>query len=440
MTTKWKTYGGALGGAVLIIFVLANSLYMKDYRLILDQYPDNDLILLDYSESKVEFLARTVHPDIEFLRWKFQDEHTHIYFGNNKVGDSFYQLKCYYDLNGKKGYRNIIQKHVKPITYTDTEFCLESGDAYSVHGDSISNYDCETKSNTVILTQEIDYYRDSRHNTLIGTLTKTTELYPTTGKETIDFVPVNKDMPCQLVWRVDALDEYDRINFKSAGDDIESSTFDKEYDNGLILDWSDAEEKVSWAKQYPTARLYVVYQSLKGDQHIDPVIYIDQGLNISLTQNCSTETTYYNETADNSYYVYHNCYEVNNGSVFNDSCGEGVNCSSIEMCNKTFHQNVSYIEKNVTTNISCSPMLTVNNISKEVIITLPGGYIDHLGCSYTDNIICCDSEYDGDSNGDCKSGESYFKITLQAPFKVEFEERALYRETYETFLEELGVI
>jgi len=282
---EWKEYGKAAGGAVLILAVLVSTLYSTDYRSILEQYPDQDLILLDFDEDKIEFLARSFVPDVEYVRWSFVDEHTNMYFGRNKVGDSFYTLKCYYDLNGKRGYRNIVQKNVYPVEYKTKEICVtKQGKEVSIDGDyNLLDHEVCDPQEAVVVTQKVDYYRDSRHKTKIGTMVKETQLYPLTGKESVSYVPDDKDMPCQIIWRVDDLDEYDSITFKSASQSKNEATFAHEYNNKLKLDWSDAANQVSWARQYSTSRLYVAYESTRGDQLIDPVLSVREGISLKDT-------------------------------------------------------------------------------------------------------------------------------------------------------------
>ena len=277
MITKWDATK-SVAGAILILSILTSSIYMSDYRKILDENPSKDLILLEYSDDRLDFLARSAVPEVEFLRWRFDNGHTIIYFGNNKVGDSFYQLRCYYDLNGKKGYRNIVQKQDYPITYEVRERCIEQGKEYSVGGDSNLMDHCEVEE-AVTVVQRIDYYRDSRHNTRIGQFLEQTELYPLTGKVSVSFIPDEEDMPCQLIWRVDSLDEMKSVFYKKSSWIENESTYLVEYDNSLSLDWSDAKDQVSWARQYATGKLYVAYTSTRGDQFIDPIIQVD-GINV----------------------------------------------------------------------------------------------------------------------------------------------------------------
>ncbi len=262
MTNKWE-YSKSIGAGIILLAILSSPLYMDDYRGILKENPDQDMIVLNKSDE-LEILGRTNSDNPEFLRWKYDNAHTTMYHGYYIAGDSWFKLKCYYDLNNKTGYRDISWKNVGAPEYEYQQDCEQRGYEVSAEGDRNPTYNCN--SDGLKITENYTYFRDSYHTHKIGEIEKTTYQYPMYSKINVDFTPTDKDMPCQLVWIVDDVDSNKDIDFKASDWPIEDSTYRKSYDDGLALDWSLNKSTVSWARQYSTSRVYVAFNSQEGQQ------------------------------------------------------------------------------------------------------------------------------------------------------------------------------
>src|SRR3990167_771627 len=84
MANKW-TYAGSIG-TLIILTILATTLYVSDYRLILQELK-GDLFLLDFSNDKIEILSRSFTHN--YIRWLYKDDYAKMYFGRDLV-DTYY--------------------------------------------------------------------------------------------------------------------------------------------------------------------------------------------------------------------------------------------------------------------------------------------------------------------------------------------------------------
>ncbi len=279
---EYNTTGLILG--ILIITVLGSTLYASDYRAILEDNPQQDFFLLDFMESSrphLETLMRSTDENIDYYRWRYEDDYSKFYMQSNLVAETSWQLRCYYESNGKKGYRNVVYNNKEPLIY---------------------GFDMKTGRGAI--TMNIDYYKDSRKSpdNHIGWLSREIEITPRLNKETITFIPADDDMPCQLIMEVINLDEVDTArNFKS------ENVYKYNGSNGLVVDWSDAESQVSWSRQYKNGKIKVGFKSTRGTQVIDPTVgltpysvFENQGVTDVFSYNITNDELSYTSWYNNS--------------------------------------------------------------------------------------------------------------------------------------------
>jgi len=266
--TKKTKVASTVGSGAVVILITYLTFFMGDYRDILAEYPDASLILiskLDENDQalKIELLARSYNPDIEFIRWKYEEDRLNLYYGRNLIDSSYWQV-----FQGTSG---VFFNEKKPITYIIEDVLEErEGDAVDWYG-RLEHYKINEKiGERVKIIYEIDYFFDSRHTSKAGTLIREVEVYPVINKETITWTPATTD----------------RFNFKYIHETKDGSPQYKITDNtsynfqDLIIDWTDSSDKVSNVWHYANGKLVIRYISAAGNQIIDPTIEQKTILNV----------------------------------------------------------------------------------------------------------------------------------------------------------------
>ena len=258
--TKKTKVASTVGSGAVVILITYLTLFMGDYRDILAEYPDASLILISKLDEnnqaeKIELLARSYNPDIEFLRWKYEEDKLNLYYGRNLIDSSYWQV-----FQGTSG---VFFNEKKPITYIIEDVLEErEGDAVDWYG-RIDHYKINEKiGERVKIRYEIDYFFDSKHTNKAGTLIRVVEVYPVINKETIAWIPATTD----------------KFNLKYIHETKDDSPQYKITDNtsynfqDLIIDWTDSADKVSNVWHYANGKLVIRYVSVAGTQVIDPQI------------------------------------------------------------------------------------------------------------------------------------------------------------------------
>ncbi|NOR84833.1 DUF2341 domain-containing protein, partial [archaeon] len=221
-------------GTFLILSVFAFQLSgIQNYRDILDEYPQYDLILLtNDTVDRLELLGRSYSEHEEFYRWSFKDGKVKTYIASDLIDTSYWQLF--------KGTKQIYYNEKSPLEYTYT-------------------------ANSANIIIGIDYFLDSRHTNYVGRLEREIEIYPNKNKETIKWYPKNKTIKYNFQW----VHETDHIGESKNLKEEHKTDLDK-----LQINWNDSIEQVSAARQYLNGKVKVRYISAYGDQVIDPIVKI----------------------------------------------------------------------------------------------------------------------------------------------------------------------
>ena len=231
MDKKYVIGGSILG--ILLITVLVSTLYIADYKQILSDNPNDDLFLLSFNNTdKIELLGRSQTHD--FIRWKYENGASKMYLGSDLSATSIWKL-----FEGNKQITYNV-KYPQKIDFNE------------IYGRA-----------TII--QKIDYFNDSNHVNLVGTLTRKIEIIPRTNKETIIFEPINQFKKYQLIWEINNLNEAVAYDF------LKNNEFNKNINNEYIIDWSDYRD-ITEAREYTNSKIKIRYQSKAGEQVIDPII------------------------------------------------------------------------------------------------------------------------------------------------------------------------
>ena len=220
-------------GFLLIIAVASEELRISNYRQLLLENPDQDLIFITNITNRYELLGRAVRPDVEFFRWKYQDDEIKYYFGRDLVDTSYWQL-----FEGSTG---VWWKDEDIYSYWDRDH--------------------------VVVVYNFTYFHNPQHTVVAGNLVRSVEIYPELNKETVIWTPVD-DRRYNLKWvhltdyypdeQIDLDEEYPEGIFKNP--------------KGLRIDWSDSVDLISQARHYQNGKVEVRYASKVGEQRIDPEI------------------------------------------------------------------------------------------------------------------------------------------------------------------------
>lgn len=269
--------GGLAAGSAILILLVMGTLLQADYISILKEYPDYNFFMMDISPDgktdHLEFMSRAPNNiDARYLLWKFfQGGNIKFYYEKTDlVADVYFKV---FD-----GTTQVVYKEEQQINYTpiysvgypdDVILCSEI--SVVENGDKIQCVDEKyAPIQRVDVTQRIDYFSDSRHTNFVGELLIKTNTYPTLGKVTIEWYP--KDKEHKYIIRMESqTDELDRAEvYKLASS---QSTATRVIDSkGMVIDWSDSLDKLSYARRYDNGKVIISYLSAPGDQVIDPLI------------------------------------------------------------------------------------------------------------------------------------------------------------------------
>lgn len=233
-----KTYAkwGTVGGILLILIFGGINLTMTDYRDVLNDNTDYDLIMLLNTSKNIEMVGRSDNPDIEFTRWNFRENYVKFYHARNLKVTSYWQV-----FDGSRG-----------VWFNEKEVPV-----------AILNQQPDEAK----IEYNIKYYTDSRHTNYVGDFKRTVGVYPNMNKENIVFDPVDETKRYNLKW-ITEINKYEgeSRNFKSEG------VCKFEYDN-VKINWCDSVDLISSARVYKSSgRLVIRYKSVVGEQVIDPYI------------------------------------------------------------------------------------------------------------------------------------------------------------------------
>ena len=216
-------------GTLVIVLALISTFYMDDYRQVLEDYPDRQLILITGWDDKVELIGRSHDENVEFYKWKYQDGKTKAYLGSDLVDTVSWQVY-------------VGSKQVKGA-YTDL-------------------IDYEYNDNLAKVVMKRYVYYDSRRTNFAGVLNMELEIYPNTNKETVTWVPANDSIRYNLL-STHATDDYgQRGKLNGTRVDLEK----------LQISWNDSADQVSSAYRYLNGKVKIRYKSQKGVRVIDPTI------------------------------------------------------------------------------------------------------------------------------------------------------------------------
>jgi len=244
----------------------------------------------------------------------------------------------------------------------------------------------------------------------------------------------------------------------------------KLYKDGKEIDWAKG---VTFTRYKTTNMQLVLYKTNpscdikwglnSSGYYLDPIFYGVPVENLTLTDVWVNKTIYWNETIDNPYWVNESYQETewydswscisNDTGCLNDTCycNQTFYCGLGETCLDTLYSvivtkwhmveyhNYSVIVYNTSVHDYLDyQLIGVNDVTFKPIINI-GFANDTLYCSLPENILCCDSSYDANNDGICKSGESYFEI-VDEPDQIVVIANDKYQKPYETFLKNQGLI
>ena len=233
MESKKKYQLSTIIGLLLVLSV-SGTLYISDYRAILSEVSDEQLVLLDYAPSfnRLELITKLAPEGVEFTRFLYRDDYMKVYYGRDLVAKSSWQVF--------QGSKQVVYNDILPIEWT-----RDSNDHV-----------------TIIMKKH--FFADSRHKTSIGVLERRIEVIPDTNKETITWTPDNESIKYGLRWSTQTDYEAQGADFKKLG-----VTSTEEFP---IISWSDSIELSSASRRYNNGIVRVFYSTKAGMQVIDPAI------------------------------------------------------------------------------------------------------------------------------------------------------------------------
>ena len=230
-----RAYTITIGTLILLVVSVMGADYLRiaEYRAVLAQYPDYQLILLtNFSKNKIELLGRTIDPNIEFIRWKYENNVLSVYAGRDLVLKSEWRI-----FNGTT---QVKYREIYPV-----EFEYSETEAYIV--------------------QKVDYFFDSYHTRYAGTLIRKLFIYPNLNKEAILFVSNYTNLRLQYKVYADNHADGVRIDLDYGGNSV------LEYPD-FTLNWTADKDKVSSAYKYGNGNIYINFK--RGIYEIDPTLRI----------------------------------------------------------------------------------------------------------------------------------------------------------------------
>lgn len=223
-----------IGGLLIVSLLVSLSfLSVDNIQQLLDENPTAQLILAEgFEKNRLELIGRTIDPEVEYLKWRFEDIYLKTYAERDLVSTSEWRI---FD-----GLTQIKYRKVANVTY---------------------NY----SATEAWITESAEYYADSSYKTYIGKLTRTIQIWPSTMKESVVLDAENKDLRLQYLLFLDNHDDGERIDLDFAGNSI------LEYPD-LELNWTADREKVSSAYKYGNGRVQINFN--RGEYEIDPLLTI----------------------------------------------------------------------------------------------------------------------------------------------------------------------
>jgi len=222
----------AIGTLLILSLIGVDRLYMWQYRYLLTEHPDYDLILLTNISDKVELLGRSYDEFCEFYRWSYGKSVVKSYCGSDLVDKSYWRV-----------YHGAHLIRYKTSYPTQLSYTKEKA----------------------WVTMTSDYYNDSLHRKYVGRLVRTVEIYPDTNKESIRWYPADNSTKFNLRF----IHETDFYNQRKSLRNYTKLDLQK-----LQISWEDASDKFSTGYMYNNGKVVLTFKSSKGYQEIDPTIKV----------------------------------------------------------------------------------------------------------------------------------------------------------------------
>jgi len=230
----------AIIGTILFISILSsiNYLSVDDIKQLLDENPYSQIIVASGLKDgqRIEIISRSIDPNISYYKYRLEGNQLKAYIERDLIYSSEWALY--------NGTRRIVYRETKNpnLTYTET---------------------------TAQITEEMDYFLDSRHTNYIGTLKRIIHITPNFMKETINFTSNYTGLRLQYLIFPD-----NENNGISIDLDENGTTYFNFKD--FLLNWSVDSDKVSsvYKKGYPYApdRIWINFK--RNEYNIDPTIRI----------------------------------------------------------------------------------------------------------------------------------------------------------------------
>ena len=227
MEDKWK-YSGTVG--LMVMVILFSSLYVSDYREILDTFPQENIFNLNSTQDKIDILLRG-NDVTEFYKLQFTEGELKLKSGNYNSLVSTWRVKCLSD----GAYRRV----------------------YKVRGDKYSEISINAYDDYFTFTQIIYFTK--------GTLVRT--IFFNKDYKINEEVNWLSDEKCILYQFNTELDGSFSNNLLYSSNQGLYNT-EKETDN-LLLNWDF--EGLSYVKEYSTGKVYVYYKTTQGNQMVKGV-------------------------------------------------------------------------------------------------------------------------------------------------------------------------
>lgn len=234
--SDWYKILGSVGAGILLIVALVGSqsfVTTAQIRNALAENPTAQLILFtNLTKNRLELIGRSIDPNIEFTKWRFEDIYVKAYLGNDLVSTSEWRIY--------NGTTQIKYREVKGVRY---------------------NY---SKTEAWII-EEADYFLDSYHKNYVGTAIRIINIFPSSNKESIELVSNYTGLRFQYLIDFDNHDDGERIDADFGGNSVLNYS-------DVTLDWTADKDKVSSAYKYGNGKMYI---NFKADEYqVDPKIVI----------------------------------------------------------------------------------------------------------------------------------------------------------------------
>jgi len=207
----------------------------------------------------------------------------------------------------KQGYSNLGESVWQPYCLSDSRYKT----VYKQRGTKYSEIHYEEEDNKYIISQDIYYSK--------GNLTRSLVITSSGIKDSVTWTPEDQDSKCYLRNKNTELDVTNEGTIYSVNQ--EKTNITSIQDGWLIFDYSTDIEKLNYVTQY-NGKIYYTYKPQYGNIDIDPVIELDDGVDIEKTSisEQSILDTYIIPTGGILGYYVINVYEKEDNCefVFND--------------------------------------------------------------------------------------------------------------------------